>query len=154
MTPAGCSACLELEDLATTDLRGRVLKRAVAAVTDPQITVAIDVEAVERGEVGSVDQLGLGSDRTVWIDVVAPNAAVRCSLPLDDVKLLFIGREGESGPSAQRIPVATCSTVLEKTRCLAKLGSVKDAGIAAHSPAAPRTPSEAAPKYRCLRRAW
>src|SRR4051794_9902503 len=81
---------LELEHLAARDFGWLGLQRAVGAPAAPEIAVAIDTKAVERSLVGGIDQLGLAAERAVVADIVAPDAAVRCALPLDDVELLLV----------------------------------------------------------------
>ena len=87
---------LELEDLAPALLRGLGLQCAIAAPAAPQVAIAVHLEAVQGALVSGIDQLGLVAHRAVGIDVIAPDAAVGRALPLHNVQLLLIGREGQA----------------------------------------------------------
>src|SRR5260370_32840573 len=87
---------LELVHLAAADIGRLGLQGAVAAPATPEVTVAVDPEAIQRTLVGGVDGLGPGAERTVGVDVIAPDTAIGRSLPLDDVKFLFVRRERQA----------------------------------------------------------
>src|SRR5436190_1735096 len=79
---------LELEYFSAADVGRLTLQRAVGTPAAPQIAVAVDAKTVERALVRGVDQLGLAAHRAVGVDVKAPDAAVRRTLPFHDIELL------------------------------------------------------------------
>src|ERR1700730_340696 len=76
---------LKLVNLAAAHIGRLTLQGAVAAPAAPKIAITINSESVERALVCRVDKLVFVADRPISIHVIAPDAAVGCALPFDDV---------------------------------------------------------------------